>query len=314
MQKTHSDRHLSLVQKWATVMRLPFTTVAVVPFAVGVYLAFAHGVLVSRLSAALGMVSVFFICIGCYLLGEVYDQKEDLKTITYGRTMFSGGTLLVANGVLSVRPVKAIAAALFGISAVFGVVIYLIQGTLLTFALGGFGVASAVFYSMPLARLVMRGIGELLIAVCYGWLTVVAGYLCASGSIPPFSYYYTIPIALTIFNVILINEFPDYEADRESGKFNLLARIGKPAGSFVYSAAALLTVISLVVIWVKFRNGSYFHLLAVAPGAILGVMLAVNVALRKRWKRLETLEPVCGLTIVLNHVASITVGALAIWR
>lgn len=295
-------------------MRLPFTTVAVVPFAVGVYLAHAHGAMTSPLPATLGAVAVLFICIGCYLLGEVYDQQEDLKTTRYGRTRFSGGTLVVAGGALPERSVMALALFVFAAASAMGLTIFVIHRNPLVLALGGFGIASAALYSMPPVRLVMRGVGELFIAFCYGWLTIVTGYLCASGTIPPYSQYYSIPIALSIFNVILINEFPDYEADRESGKFNILVRIGKKAGAVLYASVAVLTSASLPVLWFMFRNGSPAYLLATAPAAVLGMVLAVNVGVRGRWQSLETLEPACALTIVLNHLASITVGVLVLWR
>ncbi|MBP7735686.1 MAG: prenyltransferase [Spirochaetes bacterium] len=314
MQQAINDKRFATVKNWANVMRLPFTTVAVVPFGVGVYLAYAHGRPVSWLSALLGIMAVLFICIGCYLIGEIYDQQEDSKTALYGRTKFSGGTLMVASGTLSERSVMFLAISLFASAALMGLAIYAIHGSLLLLALGAFGIGSAVLYSMPPVRLVMRGVGELFIAFCYGWLTLVTGHLCASGSIPPYSYYFSIPVALTIFNVILINEFPDYEADRDSGKLNLLVRIGKNAGAVLYSVIAVLTSISIIVLWALFRSWSPAHLLAAAPAAILGLVLAVNVAVRRRWRSLETLEPICGLTIVLNHLSSITVGVLAIWR
>lgn len=295
-------------------MRLPFTTVAVLPFIVGVYLASSHGILVSLISAILGVIAVLFICIGCYLIGEICDQQEDSDTVNYGRTKFSGGTLLVANGTLAERSVKILAVILFTAAAIMGLVIYAVHGNLLLIALGGFGIGSAVFYSLPPVRLVMRGIGELFIAFCYGWLPLVTGYLCASGSIMPYSYSFCIPVALTIFNVILINEFPDYEVDRDSGKFNLLVRIGKNAGAILYSFISVLTSISVISLWAVFRSGSPLYLFIVLPAAALGLILAVNVGLRHHWNKLETLEPVCALTIVLNYLASVSVGVVAVWH
>jgi 1,4-dihydroxy-2-naphthoate octaprenyltransferase len=314
MQQAIHDMRFSSIKNWITVMRLPFTTVAVVPFMAGVYLAYARGVAVSWPSAALGGVAVLFICIGCYCIGEICDQKEDSTTLQYGRTKFSGGTLLVANRTLSEKSVMTLALVLFVSAAAMGLLIFYIQGDLLVLALGGFGIGSAVLYSMPPVRLVMRGVGELFIAFCYGWLTIVTGFMCASGSIPPYSYYFSIPVALTIFNVILINEFPDYESDRQSGKFNLLARIGKKAGAILYSSVALLAAIAIIMLWVLFRYGSFPHLLAIVPSVVLGIVLAVNVSVKKRWERLETLEPICAMTIVMNHLASITVGVITIWR
>jgi 1,4-dihydroxy-2-naphthoate octaprenyltransferase len=39
--------------------------------------------------------------------------------------------------------------------------------------------------------------------------------------------------------MIVINEIPDYEEDRRSGKMNLVARFGRRAGVFLYQAGLL---------------------------------------------------------------------------
>jgi 1,4-dihydroxy-2-naphthoate octaprenyltransferase len=46
---------------------------------------------------------------------------------------------------------------------------------------------------------------------------------------------FSFQVALSIFNVILINEFPDYRADREAGKLTLVARFGVAKMSRLYA-------------------------------------------------------------------------------
>ena len=58
----------------------------------------------------------------------------------------------------------------------------------------------------------------------------------------------SIPIGLTIFNVIFLNEFPDYEADRTVGnKRNIVVRLGKEKGIIVYIAVQAITWIMFAV-------------------------------------------------------------------
>lgn len=311
---TEEIAHQGSVKAWLTAIRLPFTSAAVVPFLVGSYLAYKHGSLVSMPGAILGTLAVFLIVVGCHLLGELSDQKEDVLTLKYGRSNFAGGTLMVADGTLSPRAVQRVAGFAFGIAAILGVAILFIHESFLLFGLGIFGALSAALYSLPPVRLVKRGLGELLIGLCYGWLTVVTGYACASGTLPQHSYLFCLPIAFTIFNVILINEFPDYEADRETGKRNLLNRAGKPLGAFIYSFLSFLTAAVLIVIWSFFRRGSLLHLALATPALGLALALIVQVLVLGRWRDRKTLEPICAQTIVLNHLCSLTIGMLVVWQ
>jgi 1,4-dihydroxy-2-naphthoate octaprenyltransferase len=263
-------------------------------------------------SAGLGALAVFLICIGCYLTGEVFDQREDMETLRYGRNPFSGGTLLVANGTLTARRVFLTAALAFVAAGAIGVAIVVVHRSVGLLCLGTFGILSAILYSTPPIRLVKRGLGELFIAICYGWLTVVTGYASASGQLLPYSYFIAVPVALTVFNIILINEFPDYEADGTTGKRTLLVRVGRVWGARIYALAALITAVSLLLLWFSF-GGDLLKLALVIPVAALALWLAVGIGLLGRWRERRTLEPMCGASIVLNLLTAVTLAVVVRW-
>jgi 1,4-dihydroxy-2-naphthoate octaprenyltransferase len=297
------------VRHWIAALRLPFTSVAVVPFAVGAYLAYAHGRLASPLAAFLGVLAVFLTCVGCHLIGEICDQQEDLETLKYQRSQFSGGTLLVAQGVLSQRAVGIAAASAFALVGVLGLTIVWIHQSLTLLGLGAFGMACAAFYSLPPVRLAKRGIAEIFIGLCYGWLTIVTGYASASGDLPANSGLISLPVALGVFNVIFFNEISDYEADKATGKRNLMVRVGLRIGVGIYSAASALVGLTLLLIWYELRR-PMAQLALAAPAIALAFGLAVAVA-SGAWREHRIRERICGLTIVLNLLAAVAVGALA---
>lgn len=303
----------SALRAWAAAMRLPFTSVAVAPFGSGAFLAWASGGPFSLLPAALGLVAVFLICVGCYLSGEVYDQREDVETLKHGRNPFSGGSLMVANGRLPRRAVLGASIASFALAAILGAAIFWLRRDLLLVGLGAFGLLVAAVYSVPPVRLVSRGFGELLIGVCYGWLTVATGYFCAAGALPRDSVLVSLPGALTVFNIILINEFPDFEADRAASKRNLLQRVGRPAGARIYAAASLGAAAALSVIGWRFAHGSIRKLAIALAVAGLAAGLAVAVGPLGRWRTAGGLRAVCGGTIVLNLACAAAVAALVRW-
>jgi 1,4-dihydroxy-2-naphthoate octaprenyltransferase len=247
------------------------------------------------------------------MLGEVFDQAEDRKTRDVGRTPFSGGTLLVADGILEAGNVKIAAIACFAVAACLGILITVIQKAPWLLALGLFGGFSAAFYSTPPIRLVKRGFGEIFIGICYGWLPLVTGYGTATGSMPPQSWLYFWPVALTVFNIILINEFPDHVPDSTSGKRNFLVRVGMKTGSIVYALASVAAGVMLLVIWFHYRGESLNHLLITLPAAALSFVLAGMAAFTRKWESPSTIGPLCGMTIVLNLVSAVTVAVLVRW-
>gem|GEM_PF-3507126 len=86
----------------------------------------------------------------------------------------------------------------------------------------------------------------MLIGFCYGWLPVAVGFYLQREGFVPAVHGVALPIAFSIFNVILVNEFPDYPADRAVGKRNLVVRLGRERASRVYLLVALLTGASLL--------------------------------------------------------------------
>ena len=105
------------------------------------------------------------------------------------------------------------------------------------------------------------------------------------------------PIGFSIFNVILLNEFPDYEADIATGKKNLLYRIGKQKGNVVYIIFNLLTCLTMLTspcFGVPF-NVIYFYLPFVAVALFI-----VYQMLKNRYEDARWLEILCGLNIAVN--------------
>jgi 1,4-dihydroxy-2-naphthoate octaprenyltransferase len=282
---------------WVALSRPPFHSVGVLPFVLG-------GVLAWRQAGAFrwdvlgwGTLGVVLVMLATYYAGEYWDYKEDAIS-SRQPSRFAGGSRVIQRGLLPRR--AALWASLTSVLLALGVGLILWIGYRTgpwTMILGIVGILGGFFYSTRPVRWVSTGVGELWIAFCYGWLPVAAGYYLQVGKIAPLVHWLAVPIGLTIFNVILLNEFPDYPADVAAGKKNLAARLGRERvawlyglvslGSWIGMGLSLMSGVPLQALWV------YVPVLAVS--LILTVLIV-----RGRWQERATLEKLCGANIGVN--------------
>jgi len=286
---------MRFIYPWLALSRIPFHTVGVLPFALGFVIALHEGAVPAWGVFACGVGTVVLIMLATYTSGEYWDYREDAISRP---NLFSGGSKVVQRGLL---PRKApLAASLVCAALAFALVLVLrfAYGTgVWTIPLGVLGLVGGLFYSARPLRWVSRGVGELLIAFFYGWMPIATAAYLQLGTVPELAHRVALPIGLTIFDVILINEFPDYDADRRTGKRNLLVRIGPDRGAILYAAAAVLAWISVPLVVAGGAPRSAFLLYIPVWLVSAALTAAVLTGWWRDWKRLQLLS---GGTIVVN--------------
>jgi 1,4-dihydroxy-2-naphthoate octaprenyltransferase len=298
-----------IVKAWIQLSRPPFHLVGVFPFILGAVLAWRTYGAFNWPVFVWGTIAVVFIMLSTYYAGEYYDLKGDKLSAQMERNAFSGGTQAIVRNLLPHSQAKIASYIAMALAGVIGLVLQFYYKTgPWTIPLGIVGMIAGFFYSTP-PRWVKRGVGELLIGFCYGWLPVATAFYLQAGGIDNLVHWVSIPIACTIFNVILINEFPDYPADLIEGKKNLVIRLGKKAAASLYIAAT-------GVAWVAFGVGvsqglSATTVLFYLPVFLIGLILVVLIS-KKDYLDRKRLEMICGLTIVVNLGTSLSY-TLAVW-
>ena len=286
------------VKKVFVMSRPPFHIVGILPFVLGTVLA-------NRLTGVfnipvfiLSLFAVILVMLLTYYNGEYYDIKEDVLAAKMGKNTFSGGSQVIAQNMLPRKYAKIGSYISLAIAVCIGLVLqFYFKTGIWTIVLGAIGIFLGYFYSKPPLRWVSRGVGELFIGFAYGWLTVSTAFYIQTGHFSAAANWISIPIALSIFNVILINEFPDYSADILAGKRNIVVRIGKEKSAIIY-------IISVVLMWVFFGlslfNGAplmtvYFGI----PFFLISVFIVISL-IKKAYLDHKKLEMLCGMTLVIN--------------
>ncbi len=114
---------------------------------------------------------------------------------------------------------------------------------ILAFAvLGGL---AAIFYVAPPIRWAYRGLGETVIALSYGpWMVLGSLYL-HTREVSWGAFWASLVPGFLIMALAVVNAIPDYHQDRLVGKRNLVVRLGRQRGVWLYlglAGAGLATV------------------------------------------------------------------------
>jgi len=294
LMKIKMKRYLAA---WWRLSRVPFLSVGILPLFLGFVLAWRWGYRGPFGLYLLAIVTVVLIMWMTYYLGEWNDLEGD--RINQEFNQFSGGSRILAEGVLPAWVSLILGYGCFAGGILSGLYLYLqYQTGPWTLILGGIGIFSGFFYSGKPFRWAYRGMGEVLIGFCYGWLPIATGFYLFAGFFSHQVFWLSIPVGLSIFNVILINEFPDEEADRTIGKRNLVVRFGKERMIDLYMGFSILTGLFFIKILMMFGRYPWLFVLSVVP--ILLILWNLVMAWHEAYRETKRLELLCRNTLLVN--------------
>ncbi|MBM4148807.1 MAG: prenyltransferase [Lentisphaerae bacterium] len=217
---------------------------------------------------------------------------------------FAGGSRAIQDGRMSPRGVLALSVALLTGAALMAVTLVVRNGAgVLWF--GSAALLLGAAYSLPPLRLCSRGLGEAAVAVAFGIIPIAGTEYVLSGRVSFESLVMSLVPAMLIFCVILANEVPDMEADRDSGKSTLVVRF--PRGWVaVYSLFSLAWPVPLLLL-VSAGSVPGRALVALAAWPLCAGATAAVYRARRTGGRIES-SLACGLSIAAHHA---TVALLA---
>ena len=288
----------SYIVAWWKLSRIPFLSVGILPLILGFVLAWRWGYKGPLGLYVLSTMAVILIMWMTYYLGEWNDLEGD--RLNQGFNRFSGGSRVLVKGVLPVWVSLFLGYGCLAGAILIGFYIYLqYQTDPRTLLLGGIGIFSGFFYSNKPFRWSYRGVGEIVIGFCYGWLPIATGFFLFTGFFSQQVILLSIPVGLSIFNVILINEFPDEEADRAIGKRNLVIRFGREKMGDLYLGLSILTGLSFVKVILIFGQ-TPFWLLILSGIPLLLILWNLIQVWRGSYRDAKKLELICRNTIFVN--------------
>ena len=282
------------------IMRVPFLALTPACVLLGVGAATWMGSRINGLQVALLLVAAVCAHISVNAFNEYFDFKSGLDAHTR-RTPFSGGS-----GTLPARPETARLALLtawsaFAVTALIGSYFVWLRGMALL-PLGLLGLFMLVAYTPWLVRspflcLIAPGLGfgpVMVMSVAFA-LTGVFSWTALVASLVPF---------FLVSDLLLLNQFPDVEADRSVGRRHFPILIGRKASSLIYGAFLLAAYLTIGL-------GVAFKLLpAISLIGLLGAVIALPAGINafRYSDDIGRLTPSLGMNVLLNLATPLLVG------
>jgi 1,4-dihydroxy-2-naphthoate octaprenyltransferase len=283
---------------WWKLSRVPFLSVGVLPLILGFVLAWQWGYQGPPGLYFLATAVVILIMWMTYYLSEWNDLKGD--HINRDFNLFSGGSRILVEGVIPRWVALLLGYVCLAGAILTGLYIYSqYRSELPTLLLGGIGIFAGFFYSNKPFQWAYRGLGEIFIGFCYGWLPIATGFYLVAGFLNHQVFLLSIPVGLSIFNVILINEFPDEEADRAIGKRNLVVRFGKERMADLYMGLSILIGLSFIKVLLIFGQ-TPFWLFTIAGIPLFFILWNLLKVWQERYREAKRLELLCRNTLFIN--------------
>jgi 1,4-dihydroxy-2-naphthoate octaprenyltransferase len=281
-------------------MRLPFVILTPACVLLGLGTAVWTSGRVNVLHVILALIGAICAHISVNAFNEYFDFRSGLDSRTE-RTPFSGGS-----GTLPAQPGlarQALGTALvaFAITGLIGITFLWIRGLSLL-PLGILGLLTIAAYTAWLARspllcLIAPGIG-------FGLLMVMGTDFVLSGQYSWTAFIASLVPFFLVSDLLLLNQFPDVEADRSVGRRHFPITIGRKASSLIYGAFLLAAYLAIAL-------GVYLGYLPTM--GLLGLITIVIAAptsfgAYRYAEDTHKLIPYMGLNVIINILTPLLVA------
>lgn len=223
---------------WLVILRLPFLTASLVPVLIGAAWASAKG-LVSPFPWLLFILTLFSAAamhIAANTLNDYFDWTSGTDKVNNDYFLpFSGGSRSMELGLISEKGVLKVGLISLALASALGLIVTLLSRQPILILIGLAGAFSSYFYTAPPLRLAARkGLGELLIGLNFGPLMTAGTVIALTGQVSWQAFAIGLPVGLLTTAILWINQFPDEESDRASGKHNLVVVLGRERARWGY--------------------------------------------------------------------------------
>jgi 1,4-dihydroxy-2-naphthoate octaprenyltransferase len=288
------------LKTWFLETRPQFLILTPICALVGVGAAAYDGFHLQPLHVILTFVGALLAHVSVNVLNDYFDYRSGID-LAAKRTPFSGGSGMLPAGLLKAQQVYVLGlASLVGVGAIG--IYFIVEWGWQILPLGIAGMLVVYLYTThitknPLLCAIAPGFG-------FGPVMVVGSYFAQTGQYSVTAGLASLVPGFLVSNLLLLNQFPDVEADKVASRRHIPIAFGRQFSARVYAALMLATYVSLAVsVGVGVLPLTALIGLLTLPLAVKTVMGAL-----KNYDDMEKLMPSLGSNILVILLTTLLTG------
>ncbi|MGE5847126.1 MAG: 1,4-dihydroxy-2-naphthoate polyprenyltransferase [Ignavibacteria bacterium] len=207
-------------QNWILASRPKTLLASIVPVMVGSAVAFNEGKLIP-LYSLIAIICSVLLQIGANFTNDLYDHLKGADT-----NKRKGPKRVLASGIISVNEMRKGILIVFAAAFIFGLILVYFEGPVIL-AIGIISILAGLAYTAGPYPLAYRGLGDIFVFMFFGIIGTVGTYYLHTNNLSLVSFIASIPVGSLITNILVVNNYRDFEEDKAAGKFTLAVKLGK---------------------------------------------------------------------------------------
>jgi len=242
------------LKNWSLALRPWSLPASISPVIVGTAMAFGDGK-----GDALAALLALMVAIGIHLGTNVVNDIGDFRSgVDQGE---QPGTINVIQAkIFSEKKMTCIATASFLIAIVTGLVAVMYRQAWALIPVGGISILAGIFYTSGPRPAAYLGLGEALVIVFFGPVTVAGTYFIQALTFSTPVILAGLACGLICSGILIINNYRDYDNDLRCNKRTLPVRLGRNFARWEYLTMWVIACLIPVIIF----------LVTGKPGVLLG--------------------------------------------
>jgi 1,4-dihydroxy-2-naphthoate octaprenyltransferase len=262
---------------WKEAVRPLSLTASLIPLLLGGAVAFSVLHTLNVFLFILTLLGGIMIQAGTNMINDWKDAERDNENIE-GIRPFTGGSRMIQLGLVSRSDMGFFGIVLCCVAFLIGVYLVAVSGWGLI-PLIFYGLLAGLFYTSEKGKFsfinLAPGLAEFLIATTFGVMMTMGAFYVQTGYYSLDAFLISLPVAIFISNVLLINQFQDAVSDAKSLKNTLVVRLGKRTAKNILIGCFILAyvIIALLPLFGFAPYSFYFAFLSI-PFAVQAMRYA----------------------------------------
>ncbi len=222
---------------WWKAFRFPYTSASFMPGILGGVIAWTTDRVFHPVYFVLVLFGLILNHLALNMTDDYYDFRHLVDALSVNKeNPYTGGSGTLSTGQIRPRTMRNVFTLFYVIAISVGVFLGIVRGFFVHVLLA-LGFFCAFFYTAPPIKFGYRGLGEMAQLFCFGPGIGLGAYYVQTQRVSWEAFWGTLPFGIMLFSMITINEIPDFEEDRKGGKLNVVARLGKGKGVWLFIAS-----------------------------------------------------------------------------